>query len=87
MKRRWCVECEHFCSADCANSCGTGCHRYNSVEPAGPALFTQVVQIVCQVADAEEAAGLSRDAARKLGFDATQIWIEAQLLAARRREQ
>jgi hypothetical protein len=30
------------------------------------------------VADAQEAALLSREAALKLGFDGTQLWIEAQ---------
>lgn len=35
----------------------------------------------------EEAALLSREAALKLGFDATQIWIEGQRLAALRRQR
>ncbi|HSB61580.1 MAG TPA: hypothetical protein VLI67_07665, partial [Vicinamibacteria bacterium] len=33
-----------------------------------------------KVADAEEAAALSREAALKLGVDPTQLWIEAQRL-------
>ena len=69
------------------SSCGPGGHRYKWAEPAGPTLFARVVRIVSQVADAEEAAVLPRESALKLGFYATQIWIEAQLLAARRRQQ
>jgi hypothetical protein len=42
---------------------------------------------VSQVADAQEAALLSREASLKLGFDATQLWIEAQRLAALRRQR
>jgi len=37
------------------------------------------------VTDPEEAALLSRQTALKLGFDPTQLWIEAQYLAALRR--
>jgi len=40
---------------------------------------------VADIADAREAALLSREAALKLGFDATQLWIEAQRLSAQRR--
>jgi hypothetical protein len=87
MKRKWCVECEHFCDAHCASSCGTGGHRYRRTETAGPGLFARVVRIVSQVTDAQEAALLSRKAALKLGFDATQVWIEAQRLAAQRRQR
>jgi hypothetical protein len=38
--------------------------------------------MLSKVADAEEAAALSREAATKLGVDATQLWFEAQRLAA-----
>jgi hypothetical protein len=36
------------------------------------------------VANAEEATALSREAARRLGVDATQLWIEAQQLQGAR---
>jgi hypothetical protein len=36
--------------------------------------------MLAKVADAEEAAALSREAAAKLGVDATQLWIESQKL-------
>lgn len=83
----WCLDCQHFCAAHCGASCGIGGHSYKWAERAGPTLFARVVRIVSQVADAEEAAGLSREVTLKLGFDATQAWIEAQLLAARRRQR
>jgi hypothetical protein len=54
---------------------------------AGLRLFARVVRIVSHVADAEEAALLSRQAALKLGFDATQLWIEAERLAAAERRR
>jgi hypothetical protein len=38
--------------------------------------------MLAKVADAQEAAALSREAALKLGVDATQLWIEAQRLQA-----
>jgi hypothetical protein len=38
--------------------------------------------MLAKVPDAQEAAALSRDAARKLGVDPTQLWIEAQKLQA-----
>jgi DNA primase len=44
--------------------------------------FARVALMLSKVADAEEAAALSREAAAKLGVDATQLWIEAQRLAA-----
>jgi DNA primase len=44
--------------------------------------FARVALMLSKVADAEEAAALSREAASKLGVDATQLWIEAQRLAA-----
>ena len=42
--------------------------------------FARVALMLAKVADAQEAAALSRDAAAKLGVDATQLWIEAQRL-------
>jgi DNA primase len=42
--------------------------------------FARVSLMLAKVADAEEAAALSREAASKLGVDATQLWIEAQRL-------
>ena len=83
-KRVWCIDCQHFCQAQCASSCGSARHRHQLAEPAGAALFARVVRIVSQVSDPEEAALLSRESALKLGFDATQVWIEAQRLAAHR---
>jgi DNA primase len=44
--------------------------------------FARVALMLSKVSDAEEAAALSRDAAARLGVDATQLWIEAQRLAA-----
>src|SRR6185503_951964 len=44
--------------------------------------FTRVALMLAKVADAQEAAALSREAALKLGVDATQLWIEAQRLQA-----
>jgi len=44
--------------------------------------FARVALMLAKVADAEEAAALSREAALKLGVDATQLWIEAQRLQA-----
>jgi DNA primase len=43
--------------------------------------FARVALMLSKVADAEEAAALSREAAARLGVDATQLWIEAQRLA------
>jgi len=42
--------------------------------------FARVAVMLAKVADAQEAAALSREAALKLGVDATQLWIEAQRL-------
>src|SRR2546427_7150229 len=42
--------------------------------------FARVSLMLAKVADAEEATALSREAAAKLGVDATQLWIEAQRL-------
>ena len=42
--------------------------------------FARVAVMLAKVADAQEAAALSREAAAKLGVDATQLWIEAQRL-------
>jgi DNA primase len=44
--------------------------------------FARVALMLAKVSDAEEAAALSREAALKLGVDATQLWIEAQRLQA-----
>jgi DNA primase len=52
---------------------------------AGPrgrtSAFARVALMLSKVSDAEEAAALSREAAGRLGVDATQLWIEAQRLA------
>src|SRR5213594_1840818 len=42
--------------------------------------FARVAVMLAKVADGQEAAALSREAAAKLGVDATQLWIEAQRL-------
>ncbi|MBI4255741.1 MAG: DNA primase [Candidatus Rokubacteria bacterium] len=42
--------------------------------------FARVALMLAKVGDAQEAAALSREAALKLGVDATQLWIEAQKL-------
>ncbi len=42
--------------------------------------FTRAALLLAKVPDAQEAASLSREAARKLGVDPTQLWIEAQKL-------
>src|SRR3989454_6801321 len=44
--------------------------------------FARVALMLSKVADAEEATALSREAAVRLGVDATQLWIEAQRLQA-----
>jgi DNA primase len=44
--------------------------------------FARAALMLAKVPDAQEAAALSRDAARKLGVDPTQLWIEAQKLQA-----
>ncbi len=44
--------------------------------------FARVALMLAKVADAQEAATLSREAAHKLGVDSTQLWIEAQKLQA-----
>jgi DNA primase len=44
--------------------------------------FTRVALMLSKVADADEAAALSREAALKLGVDPTQLWIESQRLHA-----
>jgi hypothetical protein len=62
-KRMWCVDCRHFCPTECGSSCAINGHGYEWAKPAGPTLFARVVRIVSQVADAEEAALLSREAA------------------------
>ena len=82
-KGKWCLDCQHFCPTAC--SCAIDGHRYELAKPAGANLFARVVRILSQVTDAQEAALLSRQAALKLGFDATHLWVEAQGLAALRR--
>jgi DNA primase len=42
--------------------------------------FARVALMLAKVPDAQEAATLSREAARKLGVDPTQLWIESQRL-------
>src|SRR5499425_109860 len=42
--------------------------------------FARVSLMLAKVTDAEEAAAISREAAVRLGVDATQLWIEAQRL-------
>jgi len=44
----------------------------------------RVALLLSKVANAEEATALSREAARRLGVDATQLWIEAQQLQGAR---
>ena len=44
--------------------------------------FARAALMLSKVGDAEEAAVLSREAALRLGVDATQLWIEAQRLQA-----
>lgn len=44
--------------------------------------FARAALMLAKVADADEAAALSREAAGKLGVDPTQLWIEAQKLQA-----
>jgi hypothetical protein len=84
--REWCLDCQHFCSAGGWNCpCAITGHRYEWLKPAGAAVFALVARVLAQVTDPEEAALLSRQAALKLGFDPTQLWIEAQYLAALRR--
>jgi len=51
----------------------------------GPDLFTRIATTISYLSDPQEALELSRLAAAKLGFDATQLWIEAQRLAPSRR--
>jgi DNA primase len=44
--------------------------------------FARAALLLAKVPDAQEAAALSRDAARKLRLDPAQLWIEAQKLQA-----
>ena len=44
--------------------------------------FARVALMLSKVSDADEAAALSREAALRLGVDATQLWFEAQRLHA-----
>ncbi len=47
-------------------------------------VHARVALILSRVPNAEEATALAREAARKLGVDATQLWIEAQQLQGAR---
>ena len=86
-KRVWCRACRHCCPTDRECACATNGHPYEWVTATGPAIFARVVRIVSRMTDATEAALLCRDAADKLGFDATQLWVEAQRQAALRRRR
>jgi DNA primase len=44
--------------------------------------FARAALMLAKVTDAQEATSLSREAALKLGVDATQLWIESQRLQA-----
>jgi DNA primase len=44
----------------------------------------RIALLLSKVANAEEATALSREAARRLGVDATQLWIESQRLQGAR---
>jgi DNA primase len=59
--------------------------RESAADGTGPRArtnaFARVALMLSKVADAEEAAALSREAAARLGVDATQLWIEAQRLS------
>jgi DNA primase len=44
--------------------------------------FTRVAQVLAKVPDAQEAAELAHEAARRLGVDPTQLWTEARRLAS-----
>jgi DNA primase len=44
--------------------------------------FARAALLLAKVTDAQEAADLSREAASRLGVDATQLWIESQKLQA-----
>ena len=83
--RIWCLSCWHFCPTDQPCACAIDGHPYKWAKLAGSPIFAFVTGIVADIADAREAALLSREAALKLGFDATQLWIEAQRLSAQRR--
>ena len=48
------------------------------------AAHARVALILSRVPNAEEATALAREAARRLGVDATQLWIEAQQLQGAR---
>jgi DNA primase len=60
----------------------------DSGDPARPVgrttAFARVARMLAKVSDAEEALALSREAALRLGVDATQLWIEAQRLPSAR---
>lgn len=71
-KRREVLLCDEQSSVRMDQASG-----WRFVRPSGPGRL--------ESADPKNAALLSRQAALKLGFDATQLWIEAQYLAALRR--
>ena len=81
----WCGTCRHCCPTAGGCACASNGHAYEWVTAPGPAIFARVVKIVSRMADAAEAAILCRQAAEKLGFDATQLWVEAERQAALRR--
>src|SRR5437660_1190670 len=55
-------------------------HGFTGAVAALGTAFTRVALLLAKVADGDEAAALSREAAAKLGVDPTQLWIEAQRL-------
>ncbi len=53
----------------------------NAASARGKAtVFARVALILAKTTDAQEATDLAREAARRLGVDPTQLWIEAQRL-------
>src|SRR5437870_1370985 len=71
LLKRYCDEAVLFFDADADGATGPRA-RTNA--------FARAALMLAKVADAQEAALLSREAAQKLGVDATQLWIEAQRL-------
>jgi len=58
-----------------------------STERGRARAHARVSLLLSKVANAEEATGLARQAARQLGVDATQLWIEARQLQGMRARQ
>ena len=58
-----------------------------STERGRARAHARVSLLLSKVANAEEATGLARQAARQLGVDATQLWIEARQLQGARARQ